>query len=77
VTRIITYISTCIALLVLRRRPGAPAAAFRAPMGGVLAALAALTCLWLLSSVTWKEAGMVGIAALVALALYGVRRLRF
>jgi amino acid transporter len=77
VTRIITYISTCVALLVLRRRPDAPPAAFRAPMGGVLAALAAITCLWLLSSVTWKEAGMVGIAALVALALYALRRLRF
>jgi APA family basic amino acid/polyamine antiporter len=77
VTRIITYISTCIALLVLRRRPGAPAAAFRAPMGGALAVLAGVTCLWLLSSVTGREAGMVGLAALVALALYALRRLRF
>ena len=77
VTRIITYISTCLALLVLRRRPGAPPAAFHAPMGGLLAALAAITCLWLLSSVTWTEARMVGIAALVALMLYALRRLRF
>jgi amino acid transporter len=82
VIRIITYISTCAALLVLRRRPAAPPAAFRVPFGGALAVVAALTCLWLISSVTAKEAGMVAVAALIGLALFllrpgALRRLRF
>jgi len=77
VTRIITYISTCIALLVLRRRPDASGAVFRAPMGEAFAVIAVVTCLWLLSSVTWSEVRLVGIAALVGLALFALRRLRF
>ena len=74
VIRILTYISTCAALLTLRRRHNAPAAAFRAPMGGVLAALAMITSGWLLSSVTWGEARTVAIAALIGLGLFAVRR---
>ena len=77
VTRIITYVSTCIALLVLRRRPDASPAVFRAPLGVAFAVIAVVTCLWLLSSVTWSEVRLVGIAALIGLALFGLRRLRF
>jgi amino acid transporter len=69
VIRVITYISTCAALLVLRRRRGAPEAAFRAPMGAALAVLAMIVCAWLLSSVTWPEARAVAIAAAIGLAL--------
>jgi len=74
VIRIITYVSTCGALLTLRRRRDAPAAAFRAPLGGLLAVLAMATCGWLLSSVTWGEARTVAIAALIGLGLFALRR---
>ena len=74
VIRIITYVSTCAALLTLRRRRDAPAAAFRAPMGGLLAVLAIITCGWLLSSVTWGETRSVGIAILIGVGLYSLRR---
>lgn len=74
VIRIITYISTCAALLTLRTRGDAPAAAFRAPIGGILAALAIAVCVWLLSSVTWGEARTVAIAALIGLGLHLIRR---
>jgi len=74
VIRIITYVSTCAALVVLRRRRDAPVAAFHAPLGGLLAVLAIVTCLWLLSSVRWSEARTVAIAALIGLVLFLIRR---
>jgi amino acid transporter len=74
VIRILTYVSTCGALLTLRRRRDAPAAAFRAPLGGLFAVLAIATCGWLLSSVTWGEARTVAIAALIGLGLFALRR---
>jgi amino acid transporter len=73
VIRLITYVSTCAALLVLRRRPDAPAAAFRAPMAWALAVLALLTCVWLISSVSGREARAVAIAILIGLGLYLIR----
>jgi amino acid transporter len=69
VIRVITYISTCAALVALRRRRAAPEAAFRAPMGVVLAVLAMVVCAWLLSSVTWREARTVAIVAMIGVAL--------
>ncbi|MGH7729776.1 MAG: APC family permease [Candidatus Eiseniibacteriota bacterium] len=73
--RLLTYVSTCAALLALRRRRDVPEAAFRAPAGGLLAIVALLTCVWLLTSVTGGEARIVAIAALPGLAFYALRRL--
>ena len=73
VIRIITYISTCAALLVLRRRRDVPDAAFRAPMGAGLAVIAVIVCAWLLSSITWREARAVAVSAVIGLALYLIR----
>ena len=73
VIRLITYVSTCVALLVLRRRPDAPEAAFRAPMAEALAVLALLTCVWLISSVSGREARVVAIATLIGFGLYLIR----
>lgn len=68
--RLLTYVSTCAALLALRRRGDVPEAVFRMPLAGPLVVVALLTCVWLLSSVTGREAGMVAIAALLGLVLY-------
>jgi amino acid transporter len=67
--RLLTYVSTCTALLVLRRRHDVPEAAFRMPFAAPLAIVALLTCVWLITSVTMREALMVVIAAVPGLAL--------
>jgi amino acid transporter len=67
--RLLTYVSTCTALLVLRRRRDVPEAAFRMPFATPLVIVALLTCVWLITSVTWREGMMVAIAALPGLLL--------
>ena len=74
VIRLLTYVATCIALLVLRRRRRVPEAAFRAPAGGVIAILAVLACTWLLTSISGREVRITAIAAALGLVLYAVRR---
>jgi hypothetical protein len=61
-------------MIVLRRRPGAPEATFRAPGGVVTAGLALAACAWLLTSISAREAAIAGIAALLGLGLYALRR---
>lgn len=74
IIRLVTFILTCVAMLVLRRRPDAPAPTFRVPLGGVAATLALLACGWLLTSITGREAGIAAIAALLGLAIYAIGR---
>jgi len=70
IARLLSYAATCAALPVLRRRPAAPAALFRAP-AGVAVSVAALTLVgWLLSHSTVRQARDAGIAALIGLLLY-------
>lgn len=72
--RLLTYVSTCAALLVLRRRRDVPEAAFRMPFAGPLVAVALVTCVWLITSVTLREAAMVGTTALIGVALGFIMR---
>ena len=70
IARLLSYAATCAALPVLRRRPSAPAALFRAP-AGVAVSIAALTLVgWLLSHITLRQARDAGIAAMIGLLLY-------
>jgi amino acid transporter len=73
-SRLATYIVTCGALPVLRRRASAPSAAFRLRGGPAIAALGVLLCLWLLSNSNVKEARDTIIATLAGLAVYGANR---
>jgi APA family basic amino acid/polyamine antiporter len=68
--RLFSYMAACAALPVLRRKPNAPAALFRAPAGSALSALAVLLSLWLLSNVSWDEGRNTIVAALLGLLLY-------
>jgi len=68
--RLFSYLATCAALPVLRRKPGAPAALFRAPAGLALSGLAVLLSVWLLSNVSWDEGRNTIIAAALGLILY-------
>lgn len=70
ISRLVTYMITCSALPVLRRRPTAPPAIYRAPGGNVAAILATLVCLWMLTSSSFREARDTALAVAVGLAIY-------
>ena len=74
IIRLVTFVMTCVAMLVLRRRRDVPEATFRAPLGVVAAALALIACGWLLTSVTAREAGIAAAAALLGLVIYAIGR---
>lgn len=72
VVRLLAYAATCVALPVLRSRPDAPPASFTAPAGPLIAALATVLSLWLLSSSPANEMRMSALAVLVGFVLYAV-----
>jgi amino acid transporter len=76
VVRLATYLITCGALPILRRRKDVPAAAFRMPAGVVVAALAMAVCLWLLANVSLREGRDAAIAVSAGLGIYGLHRWR-
>jgi len=75
IIRLITYAATCIALPVMRRRSGAQPAMFSAPAGTAISIAALALCGWLLSSSAWSEAGIVAVAAILGLFIYGAHHL--
>jgi amino acid transporter len=59
IVRLVTYGLTCAAVLVFRRRPEAPPAAFRIPAGAAVAIAAIGVQAWLLSTRTFAQAGIL------------------
>ncbi len=74
ISRLVTYIITCGALPILRRRANAPTAAFRLPGGEIWAALSIALCLWLLSNISLQEARDSLLAILAGLVIYWFSR---
>ncbi len=70
VIRLLVYISTCVALPALRRKPGAPPPAFRTPAGLAVAIGGCVLSGWLLTNTTWREARVVLTAAVIGLLLH-------
>jgi amino acid transporter len=70
IARLLSYSVTCAALPVLRRKRGAPPAAFRAPAGVAAAVASLLLAAWLLSNSTPAQARDSAIAAGIGLAIY-------
>ena len=70
IARLITYGSTCLALLVFRARGGVPAALFRLPGGTAIATLSTLLIVWLLLHITLAEARAAAIAGAAGLVIY-------
>lgn len=66
---LITYLASCGALPILRRRNNAPAAVFSLPAGCIVAFAGMIACLCLLSSSTFREARDTAIVVLIALVL--------
>jgi len=75
ISRLVTYLATCISLPVFRRRPDAPKAIFRLPAGAAIAAAGTLLCIWLLSNTTLTDVRDTAIGAAAGLLLYGANRL--
>jgi amino acid transporter len=74
IARLLSYASTCAALPVLRRRRGAPEAAFTAPAGVAASVVALLLIGWLLSHSSAGQARDAAIAVAVGLLIYFVPR---
>jgi amino acid transporter len=70
-SRLATYLVTCSALPVLRRRSAPP---FKMPGGTFISIAGVALCLWLLSNSTFREARDTTIAAAVGLVIYFVMR---
>jgi amino acid transporter len=75
ISRLVTYMVTCSALAVLRRRPAAPKAAFRLPAGVWMAAVGVALGIWLLSNSNLKEARDTAVATAIGLCIYGLTQM--
>jgi amino acid transporter len=76
VVRLLVYVTICAAMVVMRRREDLPAA-FHAPAGHLVAAVAIMLSLWLLWSSPLREALWVGVVLVAGLALqFGCERAR-
>lgn len=82
VTRVIVYISTCVALPVLRRRDKTIAragkqgsrTAFHLPVGILISIVCVILCLLLLANSSWREVRDVAIAVAIGLVFYAATR---
>ena len=68
--RVIIYLVTCVALPVLRRRPGEARAAFRVPAGDLVAALSIVTCVGLLAMRPWAESRQLAIVLVLGIVVW-------
>lgn len=70
IVRLAVYMTTCAALPVLRRNSDLPRAAFSAPAGPLISAVAMVSSLWLLSNSPWSEMRLAGMAVVMGFVLY-------
>jgi amino acid transporter len=70
IARLVTYIATCLALPVLKRRKDVAPAAFKVAGGSFIAILCLILAAWLLANSTLKEAIQATIAAAAGLIIY-------
>jgi amino acid transporter len=72
VARLLFYVTTCLAIPVLRRKMPAAEHSFKLPGGALIPLLATAVCVWLLIGSSQSQAAMIGIALLIGAVLYGI-----
>jgi amino acid transporter len=70
-TRVVSYLATALALIVLRRR-ARESTTFMVPMPWVVVPLTVAACVWLIVASSGRELRDVAIAAAIGLVVYGV-----
>ena len=70
IVRLVAYTATCLALPALRRRSDVPAASFRTPAAWLVSSAAIALSVWLLSSTSWAELRLAGIAVMLGIVIY-------
>ena len=75
IARLVTYGATCLALIIFRRRQNVPPAMFVVPHGTIIAILALILAIWLLSNSTFQEARAALVAAAAGLVIYFLFRI--
>jgi len=71
ITRLLVYATTCLSLIVFRRRDDLPPAPFLVPFGVLAALLSLALIVWLLTNVDFTKEGLpIVIAAFAGLLLY-------
>lgn len=74
ITRLVIYVTTAAALLVLRRRGGEVPAQFTVRGGGFVAVFAIVACVWLMSTSRLQDLRDVAVAVAIGFALYAGTR---
>jgi amino acid transporter len=76
ITRLLVYATTCLSLIVFRRRNDMPAEPFLAPFGVFAAVLSIALIAWLLTNVDFAKEGLpIMIFAAVGLVIFGANKL--
>jgi amino acid transporter len=71
ITRLLVYVTTCLALPIFRRKSNMPKAPFSARFGTVAAILSLGLIVWLLTNVDYSKEGLpTVVAAVVGFAIY-------
>lgn len=73
IARLLFYLSTCLAVPVLRRKMSDTSRQFKVPGGLFIPITAAVICLWLLSGSTKAQATVGGAALLLGAGIYGLQ----
>jgi basic amino acid/polyamine antiporter, APA family len=76
ITKLISYVATGFALLVLRRRGHERPPLFQLRGGLFITVAALILCGWLIASSGWRELRDIGIAALIGFLIYSIYSLR-
>jgi amino acid transporter len=74
--RLFSYVATCAALVVLRRRGDAPPAAFRLRYGTAVCAVTVIVCAWLVTGSGGRDFRDAAIAAALGVPIYYLGRAR-
>jgi amino acid transporter len=70
ITKLISYVATCVALFALRRRGGERPALFQLRGGLIITGAALVLCIWLLASSRGRELRDIGVAAVLGMLFY-------